>query len=82
MKRSAWVLYLFEDEDKKEIFKIMEFKTIKELSDGINIEPSIISNWYHGLINPRGILKNCMLVQSIPIDWFVKITILKKELYN
>ena len=55
MKRSAWVLYLFEDEDKKEIFKIMEFKTIKELSYVINIEPSIISNWYHGLINARGI---------------------------
>ena len=68
MKRSAWVLYLFEDEDKKEIFKIMEFKTIKDLSYVLNIEPSIISNWYHGLINPRGILKNSTLVQSIPID--------------
>jgi hypothetical protein len=68
MKRSAWVLYLFEDKDKNEIFKIMEFKTIKELSYVIDTEPSIISNWYHGLINPRGILKNCVLVQSIPVD--------------
>tara|TARA_R100000278_G_scaffold47110_1_gene40842 strand:+ start:113 stop:319 length:207 start_codon:yes stop_codon:yes gene_type:complete len=67
MKRSAWVLYLFEDEKKKEIFKIMEFKTIKELSYVLDIEPSIISNWYHGLINARGILKNSTLVQSIPI---------------
>lgn len=67
MKRSAWVLYLFEDEKKKEIFKIMEFKTIKELSYVLNIEPSIISNWYHGLINARGVLKNSTLVQSIPI---------------
>ena len=46
----------------------MEFKTIKELSYVIKTEPTIISNWYHGLINPRGILKNCMLVQSIPVD--------------
>lgn len=68
MKRSSWVLYLFEDENKKEIFKIMEFKTIKELSYVIKIEPAIISNWYHGLINARGILKNCSLVQSIPVD--------------
>jgi|TARA_R110000824_G_scaffold54360_1_gene150046 hypothetical protein len=67
MKRSGWVLYLFEDDNKKEIFKIMEFKTIKELSYVIKTDPSIISNWYHGLINPRGILKNCMLVQSVPI---------------
>jgi hypothetical protein len=67
MKRSGWVLYLFENSDKKEIFKIMEFKTIKELSYVIETDPSIISNWYHGLINPRGILKNCMLVQSVPL---------------
>ena len=68
MKRSAWVLYLYEDDKKTEIFKIMEFKTIKELSYVIKTPPSIISNWYHGLINPRGILKNCVLVQSIPVD--------------
>jgi len=67
MKRSAWVLYLYEDDKKSEIFKIMEFKTIKELSYVIKTEPSIISNWYHGLINPRGILKSCVLVQSIPV---------------
>ena len=67
MKRSGWVLYLFENSDKKEIFKIMEFKTIKELSYVIETEPTIISNWYHGLINARGILKNCMLVQSVPL---------------
>lgn len=68
MKRSGWVLYLFENSDKKELFKIMEFKTIKELSYVIDIPPTIISNWFHGLINPRGILKNCFLVQSIPVD--------------
>tara|TARA_R110000824_G_scaffold67404_7_gene174714 strand:- start:176 stop:382 length:207 start_codon:yes stop_codon:yes gene_type:complete len=68
MKRSGWVLYLYEDINKKEIFKIMEFKTIKDLSYVIKMEPSIISNWFHGLINPRGILKNCVLVQSIPIE--------------
>jgi hypothetical protein len=68
MKRSAWVLYLFDDEDKKQIFKIMEFKTIKELSYVLNVDSSIISNWYHGLINARGILKNSTLIQSIPVD--------------
>jgi len=68
MKRSGWVLYIFDDDNKKEIFKIMEFKTIKELSYVIGVSPTIISNWYHGLINPRGVLKNCTLVQSIPID--------------
>ncbi len=68
MKRSGWVLYLFEDDDKRELFKIMEFNTIRDLSYVIKIEPSIISNWFHGLINARGILKNCMLFQSISVD--------------
>ena len=67
MKRSGWVLYLYEDIEKRDLFKIMEFRTIKELSYVIDTEPSVISNWFHGLINPRGILKNCVLVQSVPI---------------
>ena len=67
MKRSGWVLYLFEDEGKSELFKIMEFKTIKEISYVINLPSTIISNWFHGLINPRGILKNCALYQTIPV---------------
>ena len=67
MKRSGWVLYLFDDDKKIDIFKIMEFKTIKEMSYVLEVDPAVISNWYHGLILPRGILKNCMLVQSIPI---------------
>tara|TARA_R110000824_G_scaffold371286_1_gene560987 strand:- start:4651 stop:4857 length:207 start_codon:yes stop_codon:yes gene_type:complete len=67
MKRSGWVLYLFEDAQKRDLFKIMEFKTIKEVSYVINIPTTIISNWFHGLINPRGILKNCALYQTIPV---------------
>ena len=67
MKKSGWVLYLFEDNDKKDLFKIMEFKTIKELSYVIGVEPQLVSNWFHGLINPRGILKNCALYQTIPV---------------
>ncbi len=67
MKRSGWVLYLFDDDKKIDIFKIMEFKTIKQMSYVLAVDPAVISNWYHGLILPRGILKNCMLVQSIPI---------------
>ena len=67
MKKFNWVLYLFEENTKKEIFKIMEFKTIKDVGFVLNIEPQVISNWFHGLINPRGILKNCALYQSIVV---------------
>ena len=64
MKNNKWVLYLFEDKQKTDLFKIMEFKTIKDVSFVLDIEQQIISNWFHGLINPRGILKNCVLFQT------------------
>ena len=64
MKKNNWILWLFEDKDKSQLFKIMEFKTIKELSYVLDVEPQLISNWFHGLINPRGILNNCVLYQT------------------
>ena len=64
MKKNNWILWLFEDEEKSQLFKIMEFKTIKELSYVLDIEPQLISNWFHGLINSRGILNNCVLYQT------------------
>ncbi len=67
MKKSNWVLYLFEEDDKTTLFKIMEFKTIKQIGYVLDLEPQIISNWFHGLINPRGILKKCALYQSIVV---------------
>ena len=65
MKKNNWILYLFENDEKKELFKIMEFKTIKDVAFVLGIDAPVISNWFHGLINPRGILKNCVLHQTI-----------------
>lgn len=67
MKKNNWILYLFENQEKRDLLKIMEFKTIKEVSFVLGMPPSIISNWFHGLINPRGILKNCVLHQTVVI---------------
>lgn len=68
MKTSGWVVYLFTDTNKKEIFKIMEFKTIKEVAYCLDIDAQTISNYYHKLIKPRGILKNLILYQSVAFD--------------
>ena len=67
MKKNNWILYLFENDEKRDLLKIMEFKTIKDVAFVLDIDPSVISNWFHGLINPRGILNNCVLHQSIVI---------------
>ena len=68
MKNTIWILYLFTDNTRKEIFKIMEFKSIKDVGYVLNIEPQVISNFFHGLIKPRGILNNCVLYQSIKLN--------------
>tara|TARA_Y100001951_G_C11134085_1_gene179839 strand:+ start:26 stop:229 length:204 start_codon:yes stop_codon:yes gene_type:complete len=67
MKKNNWILYLFESNNKTDLLKIMEFKTIKDVAFVLAMDASVISNWFHGLINPRGILKNCVLHQSVVI---------------
>jgi len=67
MKKNSWLLHLYRDEDKTDLFKVMEFQTIKDISDCIEVEPQVISNYFHGLIKPRGFLKFCILYQSIPL---------------
>ena len=64
MKKRNWILWLFEDDDKIDLLKIMEFKTIRDIGFVLDLEPQLISNWFHGLINPRGILNNCVLYQT------------------
>ena len=67
MKRNCWYLYLFVDETKSEIFKVMKFNTINEMSEVLDLKPAILSNYFHGLIKPRGVLKYCVIYQSIPL---------------
>tara|TARA_Y100001938_G_C7984678_1_gene376277 strand:- start:195 stop:398 length:204 start_codon:yes stop_codon:yes gene_type:complete len=67
MKKNFWYVYLFESEDKTDIFKIMKFDTINEMSEVLQIKPAVLSNYFHGLIKPRGVLKYCMIYQSIPL---------------
>ena len=68
MKVSGWVVYLFYDDKKKDIFKIMEFKTIKQVAYCLDVDPQTISNYFHRLIKPRGILKNIVLWQSVALE--------------
>lgn len=67
MKNSGWVVYLFTDSTKSDIFKIMEFKTVRDIGYVFNVSPQVVSNYFHGLIRPRGILKNLVLYQSVNV---------------
>ena len=67
MKKNFWYVYLYEDKDKKDIFKIMKFDTINDMSKVMNLKPAVLSNYFHGLIKPRDILEYCVIYQSIPL---------------
>ena len=41
MKNTIWILYLFTDSNKSEIFKIMEFKSVKDIAYVINMAEGI-----------------------------------------
>jgi len=57
MKKNFWYVYLYEDKEKKDIFKIMKFDTINDMSKVMNLKPAILSNYFHGLIKARDIEK-------------------------
>lgn len=58
-----WLLYLYKDEDKKDLFKVLTFESIKDMSYVIDIQSRIIHNYYHKLIKPRGVLKFCEILR-------------------
>lgn len=67
MKKNSWLVHLYEDTTKTNLLKVMEFQTIKDISYVLNIPSQTISNYFHGLIKPRGILNYCIVYQSIPL---------------
>ena len=67
MKKNSWLVHLYEDTSKTNLLKVMEFQTIKDISYVLNIPSQTISNYFHGLIKPRGILNYCIVYQSIPL---------------
>ena len=63
-KNIMWIVELFSSQSKKELLKIYEFSTIKQVAYVLNMEPSTISNFYHRLIAPRGNLKYVNIYQK------------------
>jgi hypothetical protein len=64
-KGLIWYLILFTNEEKNEVFKVISTNTIKEMSYLLDMKPSVISNFYHKQIKPRGVLKYCNITQNL-----------------
>lgn len=58
-----WLLFMFQDKDRTDLIKIMDFHTVKDIAYVLGMKPQDISNYYHQLIKERGPLKYCYLYQ-------------------
>ena len=52
----VWVMELFGTKEKSKILKTYEFCTIGDIAYVLDMKPSVIYNFYHRLIRPRGSL--------------------------
>lgn len=66
-KGLVWYLTIFYDEEKTNVFKSLPFNTIREIAYILNMKPQVVSNYYHKLIRPRGVLKYCNITQNLNI---------------
>lgn len=60
----TWLLFIFYSTDRKELIKSFTLSSIKEVEYITGVKSQTISNFYHNLIKPRGILKYCILYQD------------------
>ena len=58
-----WLLFMFQDIERTDLIKIMDFHTVKDIAYILGMKPQEISNYYHQLIKERGPLKYCYLYQ-------------------
>jgi len=54
---------MFQDLERTDLIKIMDFNTVKDISYILGMKPQEISNYYHQLIKERGPLRYCYLYQ-------------------
>ena len=47
---------LYSNKDKSHIARTYSYNTIREVASTLSLSPSIVSNTYHKLIHPRGVL--------------------------
>ena len=63
-KNMVWVLEIFTTAEKTEILKVYEFMTMSDIAYVLNLKSSVISNYFHELIKPRGALKYTNIYQT------------------
>ena len=66
-KNLIWYLILFTNDEKKDIFKVIKCSSIVEMGYYLDVKPQLLSNFYHKLTKPRGILNLISITQNTKI---------------
>ena len=63
-KSAVWIVEIFTNDTKQCLLKEYAFATVVEIAYVLDLKPSTVSNFYHKLIKPRGILHNVNIYQK------------------
>ena len=63
-KNTSWIMILFTDLEKKDIFKVLEFNTLREIAYVMNKVIYDVTNFYHEITKPKRIFKFVNIYQS------------------
>jgi hypothetical protein len=58
-KTHKWELVVYTDASKHEVARVLPFETMRDMALAVGCTHSILSNYYHDLINARG---NCKYI--------------------
>ena len=61
---SIWILAIYLDDDKKDLFKALEFDSLRHIAYCLNKQIYDVSNFYHKITKPKGIFKQLYLYKS------------------
>lgn len=62
---TIWIINIYTDIEKTDLFKVIEVKTLKEISYIMNKKIFEISNFYHKIKKPDKIFKFITIYKSI-----------------
>ena len=63
-KNTSWIMILFTDTKKTEIFKVLEFNTLKEIAYVMDKKIYDVTNFYHAITKPKMIFNYVNIYQS------------------
>jgi hypothetical protein len=60
-----WIVNVYYDREKTELFKVLQFNTLKEISYCLDTKVHDVSNVYHKIKKPCGVFEKLYIYKSV-----------------